>query len=299
MRGRSHATDANSPADAGWALLALAFATAASCQTGTARGSSVQRRGRMSDLIAQVRAHDPSATLLAAEMGPSAAESLIPLTRDSNEEVREIALLCLAETGGSGAVRAALARLNDPAPMVRGAALRGLERLVRPADVPALLHALEATDDAGARRYVALLIGRIGAPRDIPALQAACGKRADTDTQEGCVAALAQLGDPPMREEFLRRLTTSRDRALARMLEYAEAIRAAWLLPALGQLLDDRTEIRWIGVDGLPGPKSLRVADIALNLIAEISGHRFSFPVAPNVNYTDAQLAEARSVAGR
>ena len=42
----------------------------------------------------------------------AAAPTLVPLSRDADEDVREIALLCLAETGGAGAVRAMLARLK-------------------------------------------------------------------------------------------------------------------------------------------------------------------------------------------
>ncbi len=278
------------------AALLLCCGGGAACQTRTQASPDRLRAGaRVSDLTAQVRAKDPSATLLAAELGPAAAPALVPLTRDADEEVREIALLCLAETGGNGAVRAAIARLNDSAPMVRGAALRGLGRLAGADNVPALLHALDATDDAGARRYVALLIGRLGSAGDVPALRTACQRLHDPDSEEGCVAALAQLGDAPMREEFARRLTTTTDRALARYLDDAEQIHARWLLPALATRLSDTSEIRWIGVDGLPGPKSLRVADVALNLIAAISGRTFSFTPAPNVRYTDDQLAEVRA----
>jgi len=284
------------------ALVALVLAgPGAACQTRTAAPAAAHRAhtgGRMSDLAGQVRARDPSATLLAAELGPAAAPALVPLSRDANEEVREIALLCLAETGGAGAVRAMLARLNDSAPMVRSAALKGLERQARSGDVPALLHGVEATDDAGARRYLALIAGSLGSASDVPALQRVCGRFTDPETGEGCLTALAQLGDPAARAEFARRLAGARDRELARYLEYAERIRAPWLVPALAPLLSNLTPVRWIGVDGLPGPENLRAADVAVNLIAAITGRHFSFEVSPRVNYDDAQLAEVRKAAG-
>ena len=283
-------------------VLALVLAgPGAACQTRTAPPAASRRPqagGRMSDLVQQVRAKDPSATLLAAELGPAAAPTLVPLSRDPDDEVREIALLCLGETGGAGAVRAMLARLNDSAPMVRSAALKGLEHQARSGDVPALLHGVEATDDAGARRYLALIVGRLGSASDVPTLQRVCGRFTDAESAEGCVTALAQLGDPSARAEFARRLSTAGDRELARFLEYAERIKAPWLVPALVPLLSNLTPVRWIGVDGLPGPENLRAADIAVNLIAAITGRRFSFEVAPRMNYDASQLAEVRKVMG-
>jgi hypothetical protein len=284
------------------AMLALALAgPGAACQTRTSPPGNARRpegQRRMSDLVQQVRAKDPSATLLAADLGPAAAGTLVPLTRDADDDVREIALLCLAETGGAGAVRAMLARLNDSAPMVRSAALRGLERQAKAADVPALLHGVEATDDAGARRYLALVIGRLGSAADLPTLQRVCGRFTDGETGEGCLTALAQLGDPASRTEFARRMDAARDRELARFLEYAERIGAPWIVPALARLLTNLTPVRWIGVDGLPGPENLRAADIAVNLIAAITGKQFSFPLSQRVNYSPEQLAEVRRAVG-
>lgn len=286
------------------AMLALVLAgpgAGAACQTRTPSPPAAHRArpgDRMSDLAQQVRAKDPAATLLAAELGAAAAPTLVPLSRDADEDVREIALLCLAETGGVGAVRAMLARLNDSAPMVRSAALKGLEHQARSGDVPALIHGVEATDDAGARRYLALIIGRLGSASDVPTLQRVCTRFTDAETGEGCLTALAQMGDPAARTEFARRLAGARDRELARFLEYAERIKAPWLVPALVPLLSNLTPVRWIGVDGLPGPENLRAADIAVNLIAAITGRHFSFEVSPRLNYDDAQLAEVRKAVG-
>lgn len=284
------------------ALLALVLAgPGAACQTRTSPPGAAHQpeaRGRMSDLAQQVRAKDPSATILAADLGPAAAPTLVPLTRDADEGVREIALLCLAETGGAGAVRAMLARLNDSAPMVRSAALKGLEHQAKAGDVPAMLHGVEATDDAGSRRYLALVIGRLGSAADLPTLQRVCSRFTDAETGEGCLTALAQVGDPASRTEFARRLAAARDRELARFLEYAERIRAPWLVPALAPLLTNLTPVRWIGVDGLPGPENLRAADIAVNLIAAITGKQFGFPLSPRTNYSPEQLAEVRRAVG-
>ena len=108
--------------------------------------------------------------------------------------------------------------------------------------------------------------------------------------------ALARRGDPAGQAEFIRNLHAAKDRDLARYLEYAGAIKAKWLLPALLPILDDKTPLVRIGVDGLPQqPEHLRACDIAVNLVAAISGHRFSFRVAGNVNYSEEQIAEVRA----
>lgn len=281
------------------ALLIL-VASSGARQTRPPAGGVPGRAARpaVTDLIAPVTARDPMATLTAQAIGPAAAADLVPLTRDADEEVREIALLSLAETGGIRAVRAMIVRLNDPAPMVRAAALKGVDRQASGSDVPALIHALEATDDTISRRYLGLLIGRLGSAADIEPTRKVFATFTDGDTGAGFVTALAKLGDKPAQAEFNRRLGTAGDRELLRYLESAEQVAAPWLLPALVPLLANRTPLRWIGIDGLPGPENLRAADIAASLIAKITGHKFSFAIAPNVNYTDEQLAEVLAAAG-
>lgn len=77
---------------------------------------------------------------------------------------------------------------------------------------------------------------------------------------------------------------------------YGWYLRAPWLLAPLRPVLDDRTELQWVGLDGHPElTQHLRACDLAVNLVAAITGHRFSFEVRGQenpTNYTDDQLAE-------
>ena len=108
--------------------------------------------------------------------------------------------------------------------------------------------------------------------------------------------ALASAEIPCAQMEFVRGLQAAKSRTLARYLDYAGLIKEKWLLPALLPILDDKTPLVRIGVDGEPSqPEHLRACDIAVNLVEDISGHKFSFPVAGNVNYTDAQIAEVKA----
>jgi len=288
------------PVRATTALFLVLIASGAACQSRAPLPGTTSRSAEhaMTDLVAQVRQKDPAATATAQALGPSAAATLIPLTRDPDSEVREIALLCLAETGGNGAVAAMMGALNDSAPMTRSAALKGLQRQGKAQDVPALIAAMPTTENADFRGFIALLVGQLGSKSDIPALQHACIARAES-AEEGCVTALAQLGDPAAREQFSHRLGSAQGQELARLLESADRISAPWLVPALVPLLSDTTPVKWIGVDGLPGPESLRAADVAVNLLAAITGRQFGFPLAPNVNYTEQQRAKVRSEVAR
>ncbi len=276
-------------------LLCIVLAGGAAAQAAPARPP----RAHMADLIAQVRAADPMSVITARADGPGAAADLVPLTHDADPQVREIALLCLAETGGPPAVPAFLASLGDGEPVVRATALRGLTRRAAAGDVPAMLAALRRVEDPGTRADLVLQVARLGTPADRPALADRCAGWHDAESTTACVTALAWLGDDAARRDFTNRLIASRDRTRARYLEYAGQIHAAWLLPALAAVLADTEPVRWIGVDGGPPPETLRACDVAVNLIASITGHRFRFPVAPDRNYSAAEIAEVRTfVAG-
>jgi hypothetical protein len=183
--------------------------------------------------------------------------------------------------------------------MVRAAALKGLERHASHDDMPRLLTALARVEDPTARSEVAILIGSLGAAADLRPLTQACAAYADAMTVHGCVTARAWIGDPTARAEFTRQMGAARERELARYLEHAGRIRAPWLVPALVPLLADTTPVKWIGADGLPGPETLRAADVAVNLLAAITGRRFGFPISDRVNYTEAQRAEVRAALSR
>jgi len=59
-------------------------------------------QGKMDLLTEKVLAKDPTATLLAKQIGPSAAASLKPLAKNEDPVVREIALRSMEQSGGEG-----------------------------------------------------------------------------------------------------------------------------------------------------------------------------------------------------
>jgi HEAT repeat protein len=220
---------------------------------------------------------------------------LIRLTRNDDPGVRRVAVYCLDVTGGEDAVLALARLVLDQDSQVRAAALQGLGN--HPADVPpqTLLKAFDQSQDPYVRQQLMLIAAKVPGVTTADMQQRYEGEN-DPEAKEGLVVALAQRGDPAGQAEFIRGLHAAKRRDLARYLEYAGQIKAKWLLPALLPVLDDKSRLVRIGVDGLPlQPEHLRACDIAVNLVAEISGHVFSFRVAGNVNYTDAQIAEVKA----
>jgi len=254
-----------------------------------------EARKKMQDLIQQVVDKQPAAALIARQIGPSANTELIKLTRHDDAEVRLVAAYCLDETGGVDAA-VAFARLAlDGDGQVRAAALQGLIHHRADVQPQNLLDAFDQSRVPYVRQQLMLIAAKVPGV-GTPEIQKRNDAEKDAQAREGLLVALGERGNRQAQAEYTRDLDASKGRDRARFLEYAEQINQAWLLPALLPILDDKTPLVWIGIDGLPQlPQSLRACDIAISLASEISGHRFRFQVAKNVNYTDPQIAEAKA----
>jgi HEAT repeat protein len=252
---------------------------------------------KMQAMIQQVLEKKPSASEQARQLGRSANPELIKLTRNDDPGVRRVAVYCLDETGGADA-SVAFARLaNDPDSQVRAVALAAMLHHTDDVVPATLWQAYDQSHDGYARQQLVLVAAKV---KEISTEEIRKRLAPETDPQvrEGIIVALAERDDPTGKTEFIRALQSAKDRDLARYLEHAEDIHAKWLVPALVPVLDDKTPLVRIGVDGIPRlPQHLRACDIAVNLIAKISGHKFSFPIAGNVNYTDEQIAEVKKFA--
>lgn len=247
----------------------------------------------MSEISRLALAKERSAILEARAQGAAALPELQVLARHDDAEVREIALYGLDEIGDRRGSPIFAEALLDPGPMVRGVAMRALLKRPDPAVYDLLLDAYDKSPEPVVRHTVALILGRIGAPTAKPAdILRRFEAESDPFAEEGCLVALAKLGDERAQERFAELLAASRGRTRGRFLEHAAYLHAPWVIRALGPVLADRTPLLRIGDDGVPGPEYLRACDLAVNLVAEISGWHFSFPVARAVNYSDADLAE-------
>ncbi|HXY40705.1 MAG TPA: HEAT repeat domain-containing protein, partial [Vicinamibacteria bacterium] len=101
-------------------------------------------------------------------LGPAAAQPLLELLRDSDEEVRLFAAVMLGSTRAQEAVQPLISALSDPDVNVRHAAATSLGQLGAREAVPRLI---EALGEGPWLQYPALhALGEIGDPRAAPAL---------------------------------------------------------------------------------------------------------------------------------
>ena len=249
----------------------------------------------MQVLKQQIQAKDPGASVRAKQLGRSANPMLLELAKDPDADVRRITMYCLKETGGPEAVKAFLAALVDEEPQVAAAAVDGLNKLFDPIVAPQLLQTYDKVFDGVVRFEIALLLGRMDKAVDLKELQKKRAAETDPEAQEGCMVALARLGDKPSQEEFVRRLHASKERERRRFLGYVEYIGAPWILKPLLPLLDARENLVHYGVDARPKDSiDLRTCDVVVPIVAKISGKKFTFPINEYARYTDQQLEEVR-----
>ncbi|HEY7725130.1 MAG TPA: HEAT repeat domain-containing protein [Anaeromyxobacteraceae bacterium] len=246
-------------------------------------------------IVQGVREKDHAVQLAARGAGGAAVPALVPLLQDPDDEVRQLAVHCLAETGDPRAADGIAQALLDPEPEVALAAARALHRLATPPLAPGLLDALGRARDPLVRREIALVLGRVAGPDAAGALRDRLGREQAPEAAEGLLVALARLGDQEAQRAFEQRLLAARGLERRTWLEHAEYVARPWLVRPLEKLLGDTTPVLRVGVDARPDLiEALRVCDLALILIAALSGARFSFPVTRAKNYSAAEIDEAR-----
>lgn len=271
--------------------------TMAASAAGSTRDNAATQKGNREDLqmlTQRILNKDRTAILLARQSGSAASPELLPLLKNPDPEVREVALYCLDEAGGPDALKGMLNSLLDDDAQVRAAALQGLNHHPDPSIYDGLLAAYDRSQEPYARQQILLLLGRVASSNGVSDLKRRCAAEQDADAQEGCVVSLARLNDSDAQKEFVRRLQSPDRRA--RYLEYCEYIHAPWLMKPLLPILDDKSPMVRVAVDARPDLiQSLRACDIAVNLIASISGRKFSFEISRSINYSDVQIAEVKA----
>jgi hypothetical protein len=245
-------------------------------------------------LVNRILDQDPSSILLARQVGSLAGESVKPLITHNDSVVRQIAIYSAYEAGVTDLSVILVHSLTDDAPSVRSAALVVLKKRPDGNIYQDLLQVYPDVRDQDDRQQIALLIGETPGAQigDLIKLR---DTEADPTARKGLVVALAKLGHIPSQDEFLDSLD---GKGLRRNLEHAEYIGQHWLLPSLLRILSNKAPLIFIGNPhaSLPGPGNLRACDIAVDLIAQITKARFSFPIDNPTNYTDSQLQEVKEL---
>ena len=269
----------------------------AACRSDRKPGRSGDRD--MQELTEMVLNKRAKASSLAREIGVGANPELIALAGNDDPDVRRIALNCLRETGGTDAAECMTNALSDNNSQVRAAALKGLYKHPDTAVFSKAIAAFDKSEAAYTRQQIALIIGLMGHPEAREALKTRLEKIDDDEVVEGMVTALARLGDPDARIEFVRRLQASEGKIRGRYLDHCEYIHQPWLVKGLEPVLDDETPMVRIGTDGdHPHNEYLRACDLAVDLTVSIAGAKFEFECGGDKNYTPEERAEVRKFIG-
>jgi hypothetical protein len=244
------------------------------------------------DLRATVLEKDWGATLLAREAGPAGAGKIVDLVGHEDRDVRLLTVTCLGDMGGPEAGGALVKALLDEDLQIREVASRGLLQHPDPGLHASLLSAFDASQDAGVRAQIPRIMCAGEKMPDPAPLIERWKKETDDAVREGFVVGLSRCGIEDARTEFVKRLQASTGNGRDRMLEHAEYVSQPWLLKPLKPVLADTTPLRYVGPHG--HDVNLRACDIAVRLVAKISGKAFSFPVTGPKNFTPPQLDEVR-----
>lgn len=261
-------------------------------------------------VVAQIREGDFSKGVAFRSMGRQAIPILIEYADDHNPHVRDIVTLVLGESADERAIPTLVERLMlDDNPNVWRRAINGLRRhppqTLKVHCPDRLLQALEAhlRRWGGTSPEAALLIGDLGGNPQMHALRRILKEsqsiRGDMDVRthlvpkmkDACLKALFKLGDKDATEEV--RASFERDDVPGIVFAVEAVVYAGKkeYTKNLMRLLDDSRD----AVRPSPGWGSyLRVQDIAINAIVQLSGIKPSFPLRKLTRYADDEVAEVK-----
>ena len=252
----------------------------------------------MASLRESVLAQELSAVDMAASIGVSAVPELSALATHEDDEVRRIAVLCLAELESSSAAEALAKAVEDENPTVSRHAVAALIDIEKQVGFPFVLGLLANADDPVARKQIYLSLGRIARNQsDVGELQSRCSSEPLARTE--CFAALARLGQTAAKEEFQKGLEDTNLDIIRTHLDLSDYVGGTWQLPVLAGLLADERPAVSAGDVPEGSANYLRVCDIAAFAIAEIAKTRFSFDPDEVEQFSPEQREELRQYASR
>lgn len=287
--------------------LAIASLTAASSMP---PATQPDLETRIEEAVTRIRAGHLSEIATLRRMGKEAIPILIKYAQDQNPDVRFIVTFALGESLDERVIPVLLDRLQDPNSDARRTAIDALCRFPRatlkdhsPDRVLEALAAYAGVWDGNSYK-AALLIGDLGGKSRAGALRKVVQEASGTwdkwddrtllgpRMKDACVMALFKLGDKKAADEVQASL---KGKDISRIVFGIEAVAYAGRKDLLEQLLpflnDDRETSR-----SSAGTLNLRVKDVALNAIVELSGIRPSFHLWKRTRYSDDHVSEVKKL---
>jgi len=295
-------------------MLVLALAMLEACSWGACKSSDVSVSSKIQAIVQDIRAGNLDGKTgelenLAREVGPDIIPELARFIEDEDYHVRACITITLGELCDGSTIPLLVGRLQDKEFNVRRPAIDALYYYPREALMKQRRFLLDPLaryavmkELIGYNYKAILLIGDLGGKSkmgDIHKVLASVATREQTPNvqrvREACVKALFKLGDKKAADEVLASLSQYDD--VSKRVFGIESVQYAGRLEfvsALVPLLDDTRDpkpFRYVEFD-------MRVRDLVINTIAEITKIKLSFKV-PGARYTNEQAQEVRKrVAG-
>ncbi len=241
-------------------------------------------------LAAAFQTHSSMVVEWARSAGPAAVPKLQPYLKNADREQRLIAVDAIIVAGGPQAPGLLLDALDDRDEQVRINAASGLRKHLPRGEHERLYSMLTTHKDPVVRRQVAFIIGELDAPDALRWLNAQYKTEQDQDARDAILAALAKLKDGPARETYAAMLRDSSGPRIKELIDLSEYIDQPWVIKKLAPVLT-KYEIA-VDLSSHRTKLTRRSCDLAVDEIARLSKHEFSFPISRSANYLPPQLAE-------
>lgn len=227
----------------------------------------------------------------------AAAKELAKLAQDPDEEVREIALYCLASIAGEVAQQSFLGALTDSSQQIQDCGANFLLSHHHPKMLPPLMQQLAGNPSDYVRVQVALVIGKIGDPGVVAELEQRLEHEADAAVEESIGLALARLGQPEQLEQALAPLQSQEMEPRLQALRSFEYIGRPELSHLLGPALADTRDA--VNVAPAGHGQYIRVCDVTINTLAVVHGDPFLFEIDRMRRYEADEMEAARALVSR
>jgi HEAT repeat protein len=239
-----------------------------------------------------ITAKDSESVEFSRQSGPPVVPHVEPYLKNPDQEIRLLAVDCLAAAGGPEAVKLLIRSLSDTNEQIRANAVNALHINLPMGQEDALIGAWDAsrTRDGYVRQQIPMVLGRMQARSKIADLKRRLAGEPRLDIRDGMVAGLAKLGDSEARQMLAGMLRDARGKRTADVIDYVKYEDEPWVIPMLGPPLQRRE----IAVDLSSHRREVkrRECDLAADEVIRISKARFSFAIDAAAQYSDAQINE-------
>ncbi len=249
-------------------------------------------------LVNQVKEKRPEAQGTASRLGQQGTAVLVPLTDDPDPEVRNMALICLAITGGGQASETALKKLKDEDAQVVAQALQVLSKHPPFGMEKELLEIYRTAQDETIKEDLPLIAGRMSPQIDPAPWKEFWKRETNEEVKKSLLTALARMGDEQARQEFVKQMLASQGTETLNWIEQCKYMENPWIVPHMLPWFNRQEVVVYLTPD-LKNKRPMRVVDFVIPAVIELTGAQVSFPVKRTDPFTPEEIEQVRRIAAQ